>query len=294
MWKRVAALKKEGYLIEASPRKGYRLISRETCFGKAGIQSLLKTRFLGRDLRFYDSVDSTNNVLKGLANAGAPHGTVVVANEQTRGRGRLGREWSSMAGKGIWMSVLLRPGIHPGAVQALTLAAAVAVSRAIEPILAEKPGIKWPNDILVSRRKVCGILTEMSAEAERVSWVIVGIGLNTHSDQEDFPEELRDKATSLIQHLKVGASADRAGLVAEILNQLEDVYEDYLENGPDSMLREWRIRSVTLGRTVELVREGETIRVTALDIGEDGRLIVRFSDGRISEILSGEISIRYD
>ncbi|NLW02878.1 MAG: biotin--[acetyl-CoA-carboxylase] ligase [Clostridiaceae bacterium] len=294
VWKKIAALKREGYQIEASTRKGYRLLSHKACYGKPGIQSLLKTEFFGRDMRFYESVESTNNVLKGLANAGAAHGTVVIANGQTRGRGRLGREWNSVAGKGIWMSVLLRPQLHPARVQAITLAAAVAVCRAIEPLLDKKPGIKWPNDILLGGGKVCGILTELSAEAERVSWVIAGIGLNTHFAPEDFSPDLKDKATSLIQHLKKGGSLDRTWLAAEILNQFEQVYEEYLENGPDSMLMEWRQRSVTLKRMVELVQGTERIRALALDIGEDGRLRIRLEDGSIREIFSGEISLSYD
>lgn len=294
VWKRIAALKREGYLIDASTRKGYRLLSHETCYGKSGIQSLLETEFLGRDLRFHHSVESTNNVLKTLAHAGAAHGTVVIANEQTQGRGRLGREWESMADKGIWMSILLRPELHPGRVQSLTLAAAVAVCRAIEPLLEEKPGIKWPNDILIRGRKVCGILTELSAEMEKVSWVIVGIGLNTHASADDFPVELRSKATSLRQHLKRGMPADRTRLAAGILNQFELVYADYLRNGPGTMLREWRERSVTLGRTVELVQGQETLRAEALDIGEDGRLIIQLEDGSTREVFSGEISLRYD
>jgi len=294
VWKKVMALKKEGYPIDASTRKGYRLLSREACYGKPGIQSFLKTERLGRDMRFCESVESTNDLLKGLANSGAAHGTVVVADEQTRGRGRLGREWSSAAGKGIWMSVLLRPELHPASVQAITLAVAVAVCRAIEPLLREKPGIKWPNDILVGSRKICGILTELSAEAERVSWVIAGIGLNTHSLPEDFPPELRDKATSLVQHLREGVSPDRARLAAEILNQLEPVYEDFLKSGPGPMLEEWRQRSATLGKMVELVRGTEKIRALALDVGEDGRLRVQLEDGSIREIFSGEISLGYE
>lgn len=294
VWKRIAALKKEGYLIDASTRKGYRLLSHETCYGKSGIQSLLNTKFLGRELHFRQSVESTNNVLKSLANSGAIHGTAVIANEQTKGRGRLGRHWASTADKGIWMSILLRPDIHPNRVQSVTLAAAVAVCRAIEPVLEEKPGIKWPNDILVAGKKVCGILTELSAEAEKVSWVIVGLGLNTHFVPDDFPEELRTKATSLIQHLKRGAVLDRARLAAEILNRFEPVYEDFIRNGPESMLREWRERSVTLGKTVELIHGPKTMRALALDVGEDGRLLVRLEDGSIREIFSGEISLRYD
>lgn len=258
------------------------------------LQPLLKTDFLGRNLYFRHSVESTNDLLKNLAYDGAPHGTVVIADEQTAGRGRLGRTWESAAGKGLWMSILLRPELHPYKVQSLTLAAAVSVCRAIEPFLNEKPGIKWPNDVLIGGRKVCGILTELSAEAERVLWVITGIGLNTHFSPDDFPAELRSKATSLDRHLRRGASLDHDRLAAEILNQFEPVYEDFVKNGPASTLIEWRERSITLGRMVELLYGQETMRALAMDIDEDGSLVVQLGDGSMRKILSGEISLRYD
>lgn len=292
IWKRIASLKKEGYPIEASTKKGYRILSLEAHYGKSGIQSLLETRFLGRELKFHQTIDSTNQALKILAMEEAPEGTVVLSDRQEKGKGRLGRTWMSEPGKGIWMSLLLRPQLHPAMVQSLTLAAAVAVCQAIEPYCRNKPGIKWPNDILIDGKKVCGILTEMSAEADRVLWVVVGIGLNVHHNKEDFPLELRETATSMKLHGNVDHAISRSTLTARILNAFEAIYCDYLLNGPLKMLKEWKERSVTLGRMVSLHKGDEVRRAKVLDIGEDGRLIVELEDGQITEVISGEITLR--
>lgn len=292
VWKRIEALKREGYSIEASTRKGYRIISREAQYGRHGIQSLLETGFIGRELKFLNKTDSTNTSLKALASGGAPDGTVAVADEQTSGRGRLGRAWASSSGLGIWMSVLLRPKLHPTTVQSITPAIAVAVCRALEPLLFMKPGIKWPNDVLVDGRKICGILTELSAEADMISWVISGIGINVNHEERDFPQDLRGRAASVKMYLKPGTELSRCRLAADVLNRLEEVYLDYLENGPGPVLAEWKERSVTLGRKVLLIQGGTETAATALDLGEDGRLIVRLEDGTLKDVISGEISLR--
>lgn len=292
VWKRISILKKEGYHIEASTNKGYRILTNEAQYGKAGIGSLLKTEFTGRELKFFHSVDSTNAMLKSMAQDGAPEGAVVVAEEQTLGRGRLGRDWSSLPGLGIWMSVLLRPKMHPMMIQSITPAIAVAICRALEPYVDERPGIKWPNDILIGSRKVCGILTELSAEAEMISWVVAGIGINVNHKPEDFPESIKEQTTSVGMHLKSGKTINRCYLAAEVINQLETMYLDYLENGPAPVLGEWKDWSVTIGRKVLLVKDGTETIATALDIGIDGRLIVRLDDGRMKEVFSGEISLR--
>lgn len=292
VWKRISSLRNQGCRIEASTRKGYRMISRDLRYGVAGIQSLLKTRVLGRELRFFDSIDSTNSFLKAMAHEGAPEGLVAVADEQTGGRGRLGRNWSSSRGMGVWMSVLLRPRLHPAKVQAITPAAAVAVCRALEPFLDERPGIKWPNDVLVDGKKVCGILTELSAESEMVSWVVVGMGLNVNQAASDFQEDIRSRASSVSMCMKPGLTADRCILAAELLNRFEQVYRSFLESGPDPIIKEWKEWSVTLGKKVALIGNGTETMADALDIGEDGRLIVRLPDGSVKGVYSGEISLR--
>ncbi len=292
VWKRIAALRREGYPIEASTNKGYRILSNQAHYGKSGILSCLSTSFLGRELKYFNTIDSTNTMLKTLAGQGAPEGTAIVADAQEKGRGRLGRNWMSSPGLGIWMSILLKPDLHPAMLQSLTLAAAVAVCRAIEPFTAKTPGIKWPNDILIDGKKVCGILTEMSAEADRVLWVVIGIGVNVHHSPEDFPEELNGSAASLAMFGKDNQELDRCKIAAGIMNAMEELYRDFVKNGPDAMLAEWKQRSVTLGRKVSLKQGDKTLIARVLDIGSDGRLVIETEDGTVTEILSGEITLR--
>lgn len=292
IWKRMAALKKEGFIIEASTRKGYRLKADTSSYGRLAIMQGLSTRHLGRELKFYEEVDSTSTQLKQLAAEGAPHGTVIIADCQNAGRGRLGRSFSSVGGKGIWMSVLLRPELHPSEVQSLTLAAPVAVLKALEPLKIPGVGIKWPNDILIGKKKICGILTELSAELDRVNWVIAGIGLNVNHASEDFPEELLEIASSLSINDKDHKAFDRSSLAAGILNQFEEVYDHYLDKGSSWIVEEWKRYNLTLGKKVRLIsQQGETIGM-AYDLLPDGKLVVRKDDGTSIQVLSGEISLR--
>lgn len=294
VWKKIERLKGEGYEIDAQTRKGYRLKPQELHYGKAGIQSLIQTQFLGKDLRFYSEVDSTNTQLKKLAQEGAQEGLAVIADTQTQGKGRRGRTWMSSPGKGIWLSVLVRPHLHPALSQSLTLAAAVAVCRALASLKIMGLGIKWPNDIMVEGRKLCGILTEMAAEGENVSWVIIGVGVNVNHKEEDFPQELSHTATSVKMALGEKGELERCRLAANLLNELEAVYLEYIRNGPDRMLEEWRSWSNVLGKEVRLLSpDGET-RARALDVLEDGRLRVKKEDGSLYDVVSGEISLRQD
>lgn len=292
VWKRIAAIKNEGYSIEASTRKGYRLDPANYPYGAPAIRQGLKTLFMGRELKFYKEIDSTNTTLKRLASEGAPEGTVIVADCQNAGRGRLGRSWASASGKGIWMSVLLRPALRPSDVQTLTLAASVAVCRALESFKIPGVGIKWPNDILIGGKKVCGILAELSAEAERVTWVIIGIGLNVNHMAGDFPPELSTTATSLRLGLDSNKPLDCSSLASEIINRLEEVYESYLKEGSAWVAKEWKRWNLTLGKRVYLTFHNERINALAYDIRPDGRLIVKKDDGTSLEVFSGEVSLR--
>lgn len=292
VWKRIAALKKEGYLIEASTKKGYRLNPDMNAYGRHAIQNALVTRTFGRELKYYEQIDSTNLALKQFAAEGASEGTIVVADCQTAGRGRLGKSWLSAPGKGIWISVLLRPNLHPSEVQTLTLAASVAVCGALETLGISGMGIKWPNDILIGGKKVCGILTELSAEAERITWVILGIGLNVNHLKQDFPPEIAATATSLRLSGESNTMLNRSTLAAEILHCLEEVYSTYLEKGSSWIVQEWKHWNLTLGRMVRLSSQHEDLTVLAYDIMPDGKLLVKKEDGTSLEVLSGEISIR--
>jgi BirA family biotin operon repressor/biotin-[acetyl-CoA-carboxylase] ligase len=255
-----------------------------------------------------ESCDSTNTRLKQLAAEGAEEGTVVIALEQTGGRGRMGRNWASTKDSGIWMSILLRPDLHPMDVQVLTLAASVAVIETLQPHLSEKPGIKWPNDILVDGRKICGILTELSAEIDRVNYVIVGIGLNTAQTTEDFPQELQSTATSIFQHRRTGSRQsmdewdecktvdemslpDRNRITAELLMNIERTYDKLILGNVLEILEKWKEYSVTIGQEITVISLKGPWNALALDITKDGRLIVQKTDGTRHEVLSGEISI---
>jgi len=292
IWKRIGSLKKEGFNIEASTRKGYRLIQSEDPYGKVSIQGRITGKILGSSLKFYQEVDSTSNVLKKLAAENAPEGTIVISDAQAAGRGRRGRAWISPAGLGIWMSVLLRPDLHPSQVQTLTLAASAAVMRALVPLGIEGLGIKWPNDIIINGKKVCGILTELSAEAEKVDWVIIGIGLNVNHDHDDFQTEIRDIATSLRLSGRRDSFYNRSEIAANIINELDAVYRGFLDKGPEWVVGEWKKWNVTLGKRVRLISQAGTREAEALDIAPDGRLIVRYDDGTTGEVLSGEVTLR--
>lgn len=236
-----------------------------------------------------EKTDSTNEEAKRQAEAGAAHGTVILAREQTLGRGRRGRSWHSPAGDSIYMSLLLRPVFAPDRASMLTLLAALAVSRAVEDVCGLSAMIKWPNDLLVQERKICGILTEMGLGQKGIDYVIIGIGVNV--DQKEFPDEIRDRATSLQVHCP--SPVDRERLIQRILEELEVLYNSFCERQDLEALREeYNRRLINVGRQVKLV-EGETEETgLALGINEMGELLVRRGDGTIRMVSAGEVSVR--
>lgn len=217
VWKNINALRSSGYEIESVTNRGYRLISRPDLLTKEEITAGLSTAFLAKEIYYQESVDSTNEEAKRQAMHGAPNGSLFIAEEQTGGKGRLGRIWRSPRGSGLWFSILLRPSSLPEQIASLTLLAGLAVCTAIRSKTGCTAMIKWPNDVVIGSKKVCGILTEMAAEIDRVDYVIMGIGINVNN--ESFPEELQIKGTSL--YLETGASVARAELLCEILKELE-------------------------------------------------------------------------
>lgn len=291
VWKHIKRLREEGYRIQSVSKRGYCLESSPELFDKGAILSRLHTKVLGSNIVFLKETDSTNNELKRMAADGAPEGTVVIAERQLEGRGRRGRTWQDEEGKGIAMSILLRPEIAPGKIQSITLAASSAVARAIEPFTNVKPGIKWPNDILLAGKKVCGILTEMTAEPEKIHCVIVGIGVNVLQRVEDFSEDLKDTATSIA--LNSSTSVSRSELAARILKELEELYLDFIQKQSNARFLDiWRSFSSTIGYDIIIYQGDSTIRAKALDVLDDGSLLVETSDGTRKAISSGEISIR--
>ena len=239
-------------------------------------------------LHRFETIDSTNTYLKQLAEAGAEGGTAVIAHSQTGGRGRLGRSFHSPAGSGIYLSYLLRPNCKPEGLMHLTCAVAVAMCDAVEKATGLRPGIKWTNDLVWQKRKLGGILTELGFENGLVSYAVVGIGINCTQTEEDFPRELRSIATSL--SAVSGKAVDMAALEEQMLAALQTMAESL--DRKEDILRRYRSDCVTLGQQVCVVRADEVTYGTALDVDGDGALVVRFEDGSVRAVSSGEVSVR--
>lgn len=290
IWKYINSLREEGYTIESVSRKGYRIVESPDTLTEEEVDEYLHTKYMGRNIVHFETIDSTNTKAKELAAEGQPGGTVIISEEQTQGKGRLGRNWTSPKNKGIWMSIILRPDIDPIKVCMVTQVAAAAVVKAIEEIGIEGY-IKWPNDIVVQGKKVCGILTEMSGELDKVNYVILGIGINVNLEKRNFSGELKDIATSL--KIEKGKSINRKDLVAKILNNFENLYESFVKQGDiEKSLDICRERSILLGKKIQIILRNEVIKAKAITIDEEGRLVVRGQDGKEEKIISGEVSIR--
>lgn len=288
VWKAVKAIEEDGYKIEAVTNKGYRLASDNQKLSEYAVRRHLKTRELGKILYVLESVDSTNNYAKTLAAEGAPHGTAVIAQTQTGGRGRLGRSFFSPPGAGMYLSVILRPAVGTNRALSVTSAAAVAVCRAVEKFIDEDAQIKWVNDVYIAGKKVCGILTEAVSDLESgsVEFLVVGIGINLTC--EAFPPELREIATALSEHSK--KKVELAELIAAVLYELEQVYQQ-LDTA--AFMPEYRQRSCVVGKWVKAIRAGTEHEVFIKDIDDTGALIAENRVGEPERINSGEISLRF-
>lgn len=287
---RINALCKMGYEIEASPHLGYRLTrSPDVLHADDLLARLPAKRVVGRDIQVFQETTSTNDVIEKFARDGVKEGVVVFAESQTKGRGRLGRKWISPVGKGLWFSVLLRPKLRPQEATQLTVVAATALARAIRSQTQLAPEIKWPNDILLRGRKVAGILTELSAEVDRVNHVILGIGLDVNQVAEDFPPDVRKIATSL--KIETDAVVDRAALAAAILRELDRDYARVCDGGFAELADEWESRCTTLGRNVSVHIGDRQVRGRAEALDDDGALLVRTEHGRIERIIGGDVSV---
>ena len=290
IWKHIQTLKNEGYEIESVPKRGYILKEAPNRLFPQEIASRLQTKWLGHSICYRDSVDSTNNLGKALANSGCENGLLVVAEEQVGGKGRLSRGWISPYAKGIWFSLVLKPPFLPQEASKCTLLAAVAVVKAINSLDGVNAAIKWPNDILLLGRKLVGILTEMNAEFGHINYVVIGIGINTNAVADDYPEAVKPLAVSVADAAK--EPFIRADLLCAILKNMEDLYETALEKGFSPVLDEWRQYSCTLGQQVKVIAPDCTYFGKALDIDEDGLLIVRKEDGSLEKVVAGDVSIR--
>lgn len=289
VWKTINKLKEEGYEIEAIQNKGYRLLSYPDVVTESEIKSRLETEWAGNTVVYAEVVDSTNNLAKRLGEEGKSHGTLAIAEEQTAGKGRRGRSWSAPPGFGIWMSLLLRPNLNPSCASMLTLVSGLSVTRAIEEVTGLKVQIKWPNDIVYEGKKICGILTEMSAEMEGIHYVVVGIGINVNI--EEFPEELKQKATSL--KIICGKKIDRVEIVTAFLKYFESDYSKFLKTEDLELLKtDYEYRLVNLNQKVNILDGKKGYIGTAIGIEKDGGLLVEKEDKSVIAVTSGEVSVR--
>lgn len=288
IWKHINVLKERGYIFESSTRKGYRLIYAPNLLTPLEIDSALHTETFGRHVVYLESTQSTNEEAKKIAREGAEEGTIVVAEEQITGHGRLARGFYSPFAKGIWFSLILRPKFFPMEASKCTLLAAVGVCRGIRRMGLADAGIKWPNDILVHGKKLVGILTLMSASMEKIDYIIMGIGINTGIKKNEFPEDFREGATSFLNE---GINVSRKDLLAAILGELEKEYSIAQDEGFDKVLDDWRALSVTLGQEVCVIFGDDSYTGKAVDIDRDGCLLVN-TGSEVKRVIAGDVSIR--
>ena len=285
VWKQIEQLRALGFVIESQGKQGYRLLSCPDSLMAPVIARGLQTRWAGRQIVYLPSVDSTNRRARQLAAEGAPHGTLVIADEQTAGRGRRGRGWISPAGEGVFMSLILRPQSHPSEVARLSMQTALAVALSIAQTTGLDARIKWPNDIVCGGRKVCGMLLEMNADEQTVHDVVAGVGINVH--QTAFAPEIAQSASSL--DLLCGESVSRAALVRAFLEAFEAADALTARGG---LMDAYRACSATLGQRVQVIAPAGSFTGTALAVTDSGSLIVEDEEGQRREVLAADVSVR--
>ena len=289
MWKAINQLKEAGYEIEAQQNKGYKLMAAPDLMTEAEIKSLMHTEWVAKEVLYFDTIDSTNTKAQELAEKGYPSGTLVVADKQESGKGRRGRSWVSPSGTGIFMTLMIKPDINPNNASMLTLVAALAVAKAITSVTGEEALIKWPNDIVINGKKVCGILTEMNAQFDYINHIVVGIGINVHN--ESFPEEISQMASSLMIEAG-GKRFHRAQIIAETMSYFEQYYDTFLKTQDlSALVREYDKLLVNRNKSVRVLDPKEPFDGKAMGITPKGELIVDTWESR-KLVSSGEVSVR--
>ena len=289
VWKAINQLKEAGYEIEAQQNKGYKLMAAPDLMTEAEIKSLMHTDWVAKEVLYFDTIDSTNTKAQELAEKGYPSGTLVVADKQESGKGRRGRSWVSPSGTGIFMTLMIKPDINPNNASMLTLVAALAVAKAITSVTGEEALIKWPNDIVVNSKKVCGILTEMNAQFDYINHIVVGIGINVHN--ESFPEEISQMASSLMIEAG-GKRFHRAQIIAETMSYFEQYYDTFLKTQDlSAIVREYDELLVNMNKAVRVLDPKEPFDGKAMGITPKGELIVDTWESR-KLVSSGEVSVR--
>jgi BirA family biotin operon repressor/biotin-[acetyl-CoA-carboxylase] ligase len=279
-----------GYEIEASTRSGYRLIGSPDLLVPSEVKPLLKTKWIGKTIHHFDTLDSTNAKAYQLALDGAQEGEVVIAESQEKGKGRLGRQWFSPPFLNLYLSVILRPNISPHQASLITLMAAVATADAIREFSGLRPLIKWPNDILLRDRKVAGLLNEIHSEMDCIHFVILGIGVNLNMDEKAFSKEIQAVATSL--RIEMGQTVSRKVFLQFFLQELERWYSIFINEGSAAILKAWRDWADLKGRGIKITSFGETLAGTAIDVDSDGALILETEDGKRRRVVAGDVEYR--
>ena len=289
VWKVINQLKEEGYGIEAVQNKGYRLRLNPDVLSYSELKSRIRNNWAGGEIYYYEETGSTNIDAKRLGEEGAAHGTIVVADKQNAGRGRRGRAWQSPAGKDIYFTILLRPSFEPDKASGLTLVMALSVAQAVERKCNLKAGIKWPNDVVLNGKKICGILTEMNMETDYIQHVVIGVGINVNLDE--MPEEISQTATSILW--ESGEKTARAELLQEVLARFEENYGMYeKESDLSYMLEEYNSYLVNVGKQVKVLDPKGEFEGIARGINASGELLIETPDGKVAEVYAGEVSVR--
>jgi BirA family biotin operon repressor/biotin-[acetyl-CoA-carboxylase] ligase len=282
VWKHIQVLRAEGYMIESSTNLGYSLASTPDLLTPTAIKAGLKTQIIGRNIQYFKETESTNIIAREIAGS-VEEGTVVIAESQTGGRGRMGRKWISPEG-GIWLSIIIKPKIQPLYASRITLLAGVSVAKTIRSY-GLPARIKWPNDVLINGKKVCGILTEIEAEIDLIEFCVVGIGIDANVDTESFPEEARDTSTSLKKEL--GSGINRVEFVQKLLEEFESLYLKFQRDGFSPILEEWRNMSATIGEWVKITTQARTIYGEAIGVDSEGALVLETGEGKLEKIVAG-------
>jgi BirA family transcriptional regulator, biotin operon repressor / biotin---[acetyl-CoA-carboxylase] ligase len=288
VWKNVNELRKIGYQIESSPKIGYTFIKSTNLLLSEEIKFGLDTQIMGKKVVHYNTVSSTQDIAGEMARCGAEEGTLVIAEMQEKGRGRKGRNWVSLSESGIYFSLILRPNLLPSQVTQIPLVAGIALTRAIRKIVPLRTTIKWPNDILIGKKKVGGILTEMSSEIDRINFIVLGIGLNVNMPASLLRGVPNGTATSLIE--ECGEHTSRAKLVQSFLREFELTYNKYLNSGFSSLKDEWKTLNNTIGARVKVSGGEKEIEGMVIDINDNGFLLIKKDDSEVGMIVTGDVS----
>ncbi len=292
VWKHINILRESGYNIESSSSHGHRLVSRGNSFSEFEITRNLKTEIFGRnEIHIFQETDSSNIQAFRIASGGAAEGSIVIAESQTGGKGRLGRKWVSPQGMNLYLSIIIRPQIPTFSAPRLTLVAAMALSETLESIGAAEHRIKWPNDILFNERKLSGILTEMKGDCDAIDFIIIGIGVNLNSSSDDYTDDLKDSVISLKDI--IGSTVDRIDFLNRFLLYFEKNYNDFLRGRFIEILERWKVKSAIINQKIKVTNHSDIFTGTVTEVTPDGNLIVQTEDG-IRQVNSGDINYLKD